>query len=530
MEIAAYSATPRIYDLICFGDEVPGLLAVVAAAREFRRRTGKLPKTLVMFKGDSQQGVGGHLVRGGLGYLDRTHVSTDERSQWKLGLFGDPCSLYKEFLTRSSVNQIALDPRKANSALRQMLSDAGTDLISRIQIDSVQQSQGRLTGVRLSNGVVFLASQFIDCSVNAELCQYAEVPKLIGFDTFGLPESELPVGMIFETEGLSVQRLQQIELNYLRRFTTPSDPQAQQMLSVAGDRNPHLTSLLKGSLQDAQGRLRSMFASTPDCLDVPSKALSIAYHAFRNKPFLLRRSRVVFDSPNIAVFPDGRLSWNSVLGYVSGSESEEIARAGAKPTPELVEEMKYVQKFLTDLGATAVRPATELYIRHAGNVTDVVEPLTMTRMYEGGVDRAEALATFGYHLDVRGGITGIQDRAHTAGWQGSIMFERPPLFNVGIRHALVKSIPNLAVVSPASGFTGYACGAGRIVEFNAAVGQGVGIAAAIALANGRDLASIRNLEVRQVLEQTKLLPIIYGKRYTLEASRAGEWDRKMVIA
>lgn len=529
MEISEFSATPRVYDLICFGDEVPGILAVVAAAREFRRRTGKLPKSLVMFKGDSQQGVGGHLVRGGLSYLDRTHVPVEERTKFKLGLFGDPCALYKEFLQRSSVNQIALDPRKANAALRQMLSDAGADIISRINIESVQRHQGRITGLRLSNGSVFLANQFIDCTVNAELAQYAEVPKQVGFDTFGLPDSELPVGMIFETEGLSVKRLQEVEMNFMRRFNTPSDAEAQRMISVAGDGDPNLIGSLKRSLIDSTGKLRGMVASTPDCLDVPSKSLSIAYQSFRGKPFNLRKSRVIFDSPNIAVFPDGRMSWNSVLGYVSGSESEEVARNGAKPMPEIVEEMKFVERFLKGLGATVVRPAVELYVRHAGNVTDVVEPLTMTRMYEGGVDRVEALATFGYHLDVRGGITGIQTRANMVGWQGSIMFERAPLFNVGIRQALIRSVPNLAVVSPASGFTGYASGAGRIVEFNAAVGQGLGIAVAIALSTGRDLVTIKNMEVRQVLEQTKLLSIIYGKRYTLEASRSVEWDQKMVV-
>ena len=49
---AATPSTTRTYDIICFGDEVPGLLAIVSAAREFRRRTGKNPRTLVMFKGN----------------------------------------------------------------------------------------------------------------------------------------------------------------------------------------------------------------------------------------------------------------------------------------------------------------------------------------------------------------------------------------------------------------------------------------------------------------------------------------------
>jgi hypothetical protein len=169
----------------------------------------------------------------------------------------------------------------------------------------------------------------------------------------------------------------------------------------------------------------------------------------------------------------------------------------------------------------------ELYIRHAGNVMDAVEPLSGARMLEGGVLANEAIATFGYHLDVRGGITGLGARANERGIE-SITFHTPPLFNVGIRHALMRSVPNLAVVSPASGFDGYACAAGRIVEFNVAVGQGVGIAAAIALNSNRNLADIPNREVRQVLVQTGQLPKIYGRANMLEASRLQAFESTMI--
>jgi hypothetical protein len=160
----------------------------------------------------------------------------------------------------------------------------------------------------------------------------------------------------------------------------------------------------------------------------------------------------------------------------------------------------------------------ELYIRHAGNIQGVVEPLSGSRMLAGGVPANEALATFSYHLDVRGGIEGLGTRASSMG-AGNINFHIPPMFNVGIRHALVRDVPNLAVISPASGFDGYACAAGRIVEFNAAVGQGVGIAAAIALLSNRTLASVTNQEVRQVLVQTGQLPRIYGQPNMVESNR-----------
>jgi hypothetical protein len=111
----------------------------------------------------------------------------------------------------------------------------------------------------------------------------------------------------------------------------------------------------------------------------------------------------------------------------------------------------------------------------------------------------------------------------------SISFSTPPVFNIGIRHALVKSVPNLAVISPGSGFDGYACSAGRIVEFNAAVGQGVGIAAAIALLGNRNLNDISNLEVRTILNKTGQLPRIYGRNNTLEAIRMQEFETVLAM-
>ena len=75
---------------------------------------------------------------------------------------------------------------------------------------------------------------------------------------------------------------------------------------------------------------------------------------------------------------------------------------------------------------------------------------------------------------------------------------------------MVKNVPNLAVVSPASGFIGLAASAGRIVEFNVAVGQGLGIAAVIALLENKNFAQISNTEVRKILDITGSTPKIFG--------------------
>jgi FAD dependent oxidoreductase len=523
---AATPTAPRPYDIICFGDEVPGILAVVAAAREYRRQTGKALKTLVMAKGSSQQGVGGHLVRGGLAYLDRSNIPPDVRQLNGLGTFGDPAGLYKEFLQRSGVKEIALDRLKADAALRKMLSEVGADIISQVQIKSVTQTNtGKLTGIELANGSAFSAKQFIDCTVNAELAQAAGVPKVSGFGGLGLPDSELPVTLVFETEGLTIEELQKAELSYLNRFSRPN-AEAQNFIQVAAGNDPKLVDYFKRDMVNAQGKLRTMHVGS-DHIDIPSKALSIAYHSFRGKKFSLSETGLLLDSGNVAILPNGRLSWNALLIKVTAAESEALARNAAKPNAMMLEEIKFIGQWFRSIGATAVKPMNELYIRHAGNVTAVMEPLSGSRMLEGGVSASEAIATFGYPLDVRGGIAGLGSKA-AARNAGSINFEHPPLFNVGIRHALVRPVPNLAVISPGSGFDGYACAAGRIVEFNVAVGQGVGIAATLAIIRNRNLADMTNMDVRQVLVQTTQLPRIYGKSYLVEASRLQTFESTMM--
>ncbi len=525
--MSANSTQPvaRSYDIIGFGDEVPGILTLVSAAREYRRRNNRYPRTLLLFKGNSQLGVGGHLVRGGLSYLDRSSVPLEIRQSLELDTFGDPAVIYQEFLRRVGVAVVGLDPRKADAVLREMLRESQIDMLSNAEIDAVLSDRNTITGIRLTNGETYLAKQFIDATVNAELAQAAGVRKLKGFGVMGLPDSELSVTLTFETEGLSVETLKRIELQYLKRFTNPNDAEAQAWINTAAGGDATLADQLRQDLRDRQGNLKTM-AVGQDYIDVRCKALSIAYHAFRGTALSLRDSKAILDNGNVARLSGDRLSWNALLFDVNADEAEALARGKAKPTSAMLSEMARIEQWFRSLGATAVRPAVELYIRHAGNVVDVNNPLSGAEMLAGGVAANEAFGTFGYHFDVRGGIAGLGDRAVAKGI-ANLVFLKPPLFNIGMQHALVKTVRNLAVISPASGFDGYACSAGRIVEYNCGVGQGVGIAAAIALSQGRNLADISNLEVRAVLEQTGQLSRVYGRNNPAEAAQLDTFEHQI---
>lgn len=515
----------RSYDVIGFGDEVPGVLALICAAREYRRQTLKYPKILLMSKGSKQEGIGGHLVRGGLAYLDRCQISRDLRTSLQLDTFGAPPAIYQEFLQRAGVVGIALDPRKADAALRKMMQEAGVALIRGVEVESAIKDNGNIAGIKLTNGETYWGKQFIDSTVHAELAQAAGAKKLKGFETFGLPESELPVTLVFETEGISVKKLKEIEYSYLKRFTNPTDTQAQNFLNHAAGLNPKLAEQFRKDMVDARGNFKTLWAGS-DHIDIRSWALSVAYHSFRGKKLSLYESGAILDRGNIAILPDGRLSWNALLFAVSGSQAEELARASAKPTANMLEEMACLEKWLKSIGATSVKPASELYIRHAGNITGVVEPLTGAKMLMGGVEPRDALGTFAYHFDVRGGIPGIGEKAKAQGFN-SVSFDAP-IFNIGIQHTQLLDVPNLAVVSPASGFKGFAPAAGRIVEFNVAVGQGLGIASIIALMSGRNLSDISNQEVRNILIATGKLSRVFGFAKTVEAAKLERFE--MLVA
>jgi hypothetical protein len=515
------------YDFIGFGDEVPGVLALVCAAREYRRQTGQYPHSLLMFKRNSHEGIGGHLVRGKLGYLDRSHPAR-QQDCCNLNVFGDAPAIYKEFLRRSGTDEeigIALDPAKADLTLRQMLHEAEIDILSSVNIQSVLKQGQLMTGIKITDGNTYCAKQFIDSTVNAELAQLAGVKKKTGFETLGLPESELPVTLVFETKGLSVEHLKAIELHYLKRLNDAFDIEAQRDLEVATGSDAQLLRQLRTQLSEDWDQLKTMSAGR-DYVDVRSFALSIAYHAFRGTKLSLAESHIILDKANIAVLPHNRLLWNALLIEVNASQSESLAKGGARPTDVMLQEISFLKTWLKSLGATAVFPASELYIRHAGNVTDVMSPLSGAKMLAGGVFRRDALGTFSYSFDVRGGIAGVAARAIA---QGTSLFEsrQHPQFNLGIQHALLKSVPNLAVVSPASGFTGYGCTAGRIVEFNVGVGQGVGIACALAVLRNQPVANISDTQVRRSLQQMDALPKIYEQIDAMGSERLYEFETRM---
>jgi len=496
------------YDVIVFGDEVPGVMTALKVQKELKSRR-QSDRVALITEGDTTRGIGGHLVRGGLAYLDRNQVPPDLRDQY--GIFGTPNRLYQEFLRLGQVNTIALDRFIAARNFEQQLGQAGIEVIGNAELGSVQ-SVGSLVCSFTAGSETYAAKQFVDASQSGELAAASGVPMMQGLEALGFPDSTLSIGLILDFYGVSIEDLKAAEAALITRLLDPADAEAQRWLTVASGGDAAKRKDLELSLIDNYRKPKVLYQGTPDSADVRSLAFSIAVHGQLGETYDLQASGFLFDRANIAILQD-RLSFNALLFYADATEARSLSVASAKPTPQMqtvATQIKtlFENMMLPSASFQKVQIQDELYIRNAGQIAHSVDELSATLMTAGGIDEADAIGTFGYPLDDRGGIDGLDDEVESSVLR-LFNFKQMPVFNYGFRHTLPQERENLAVLGPASGFGGLGTTAGRIVEFNVGVGEGLGIAIAQAISEGRSLHTIRNREVRQAMGYT---PAIYGFR------------------
>ena len=493
----------RNYDVIVFGDEVPGVMAALKVKRELTKRA-QSSRVVLITEGDTADGIGGHLVRGGLAYLDRNQVPPDLRSQY--GTFGRPSRLYQEFLSLGQVNTIALDRFKVTRGFARALQKEGISVIDNASLGTVQTA-GTLVCAISSQGTTYAAKQFIDASQSGELAAASGVEMMQGLDALGFPDSALSIGLIFDLYNVNVERLKAVELEMIGRFFDLQDTQAQEWLSVASGNDAQKRQYLLNSLIDYERNPKLLYQGTPDSADVRSLAFSILIHGYLGQEYDLKSSGFLFDRANIAILDD-RLSFNALLFYANSETAQQLSASGAMPNAEIRAIAADIKDLFGKMGVPRVEVMEELYIRSAGQIVNPLDELSATLMAAGGVPENEALGTFGYHLDDRGGIEGLDDKLNETALR-LLNFKEMPIFNYGFRHTLPKEKENLAVLGPASGFGGLGTTAGRIVEFNVSVGEGLAIAIAEAITDKRSLQTITNDEIRQSLGYR---PAVYGYR------------------
>ncbi|MEL6555606.1 MAG: FAD-dependent oxidoreductase [Cyanobacteria bacterium J06621_11] len=491
------------YDVIVFGDEVPGVMTALKVQQTLAA-AAQSDRIAVITEGDTNTAIGGHLVRGGLAYLDRNQVPPDLRSQY--GIFGTPSRLYQQFLQLGQVDTIALDRFTINDSFERSLTQADIDVIGNVDLSAVQTA-GRLVCSLSADGETYTAQQFVDASQSGELAAASGVDMMQGLEALGFPDSTLSIGLVLDFFGVPIEALKQAENDLIGRLLDTNDAEAQNWLAVASGNNAAKQQDLLNSLLDNSHNPKLLYQGTPDSADVRSLAFSIAVHGQLGREYDLQTAGFLFDRANIAILDD-RLSFNALLFYADAAEARALSTAGGKPTAEMLAVANEIKDLFERLAVPIVEIQQELYIRNAGQITNPIDELSATLMTAGGIPEDEALGTFGYHLDDRGGIDGLDEEVNESVIR-LLNLKQMPVFNYGFRHTLPQERENLAVLGPASGFGGLGTTAGRIVEFNVAVGEGLAVAITKAIQENRSLQTITNREVRQGLGYN---PAIYGYR------------------
>ena len=458
-------------DVLVVGDEVESILTAVSAARAgvkvalSRRSTGR---------------YGGLSVRGGLSYMDIT-------PDYVTGLFS-------EFLKRVGLIRVALNPDQAHHVLADLLSEAGVEVFSGVETCIELDAQGfpQQAVLQGAQATIYLTPNVvIDATPDADIARALGVPYLIGLgNVLGPEQNFLGVSPVFRITGVSVPELRAFEA-HLRL-------------------QPNLENILKDALPYHPEALRAEYMTRPtyapedmDYLDILNPVIGIDYHIWRHGDAAsYPEADIHIDGANISRLKDGSLGWNGLVAKASALDldfEDLIAMSQGGPIPEiLLEEMRYFERYLCEragfTGAQVI-PPEEMYVRQTLTLL-AKDNMTARKAIEGGVPAEKAIGTFSYWLDLRG----------TQLWRIFPGEELPkPVFNVGLDVTLPLSpnLQNIAFIGRSAGYSPIGQGAGRIVQHNALLGEGLGVAAALTVLSQVPLAEIVDSAMPQIQEILK---------------------------
>ena len=466
----------RRFDVIVVGDEPAGVMTALELRRQLHNLAGvSHPRIALLHNEALDAPIGGTISRSGLAYLDRNQVPADLRENHPL--FAPSSKLYRRFLKLTGVRVIAVDPRRAARAFSQALQDEGITVLADAQLHGATVEQQRLCSLESARYGSLSAAYFVDTSLGAVLAHHSGVPFISGLGPPGLTGDSIALGWVFEVYGLPLDAVREAEAALTERILDPSDDEAQRWLALwPGYRGLGSHHRLVTDLLDPLGRPLLAYGATVDSADQQSPVFAIAFHGQSGIQPQSPRWSVRLDPANIAILP-GRLSFNALIFHNDARQNRLVLAGQGRPLPWMQTAASAVTRFFERLGASRVVWMPELYIRSADEIAHPLQPLSAMQMAQGGVRAAEALGTFTYPLDFRGGLSRFVPPAR-------------PTFNFGYRHTLPREVVNLAVLGPAAGYGGIGEGAGRIIELNISVGQGVAAATALAWQRQIPLAAV----------------------------------------
>lgn len=459
------------YDVVVYGDELPGVCAAIWA----KKTLGSQARVLLARPTDGDALLGGLLTRGGLAYLD-----FDKTSRW----YAQPYSeCFIEFLDKADIGESCVHPVHADRGMRQMLDEAGVLLLSNAPLRP-RVEDGRIDYAQvIGQNKRIQAASFIDTTQNAELAVAAGQPYYLGYESQSpeLAQSTLGTSIVPIVENLSIEDLRRIEAT----LHNNPDTVARIEDSIYSKNDPASAGFWMS------GFGLPLYQSYKDGYYFRSIAIGAAYHLDRGQSFSLQG--FFWDKANVCELDARSLSWNGFLFKYSVDRVREIEANQFAPTPDMVTEMAQVEAWLQDYSGNPevklVLPP-EVYVRHSVSIRDVVDPLSGVEILQGGTLPQDSFATFSYDFDFRGGVDGL-----------SLSVPPLPQYNFGIEHGLSNSIENLAIAGRSAGYEGIAVSVGRINTANVYHGQGLGVAAGLARRLQVPLNRITSAQVRQELDR-----------------------------
>ena len=466
----------RRFDVIVVGDEPAGVMTALELHRQLRDLAGVRHPRIALLHNDALDApIGGTISRSGLAYLDRNQVPADLRSGH--ALFAPSSALYRRFLHLSGVRMIAVDPTRAARSFTRALKATGIPVLPDAQLRGVTLERRRLCSLESARYGSLGAAYVVDASLGADLAHQAGVPFISGLGPPGLTRDSIALGWVFEVYGLPLEAVREAEASLTERILDPQDDEAQRWLALWPEyRGRAARHQLLADLLDPLGRPLLAYGATVDSADQQSPVFAIAFHGQSGIQPRSPRWSVRLDPANIALLP-GRLSFNALIFHNDAAQNRLVLAGHGRPLPWMQTAAIAVTRFFRRLGASRVVWMPELYIRSADEIAHPLQPLSASLMARGGVPAAEALGTFTYPLDFRGGLSRFVPPAR-------------PTFNFSYRHTLPRELANLAVLGPAAGYGGLGEGAGRIIELNISVGQGLATAIALAWPQQLPLAAV----------------------------------------
>jgi FAD dependent oxidoreductase len=467
---APQTSVDRNFDIVVYGDEVPGICAAIWA----KKTLGANGTVAVVRSNYATALLGGVLTRGGLGYVDLDKIPDWYRQPY--------AQCFREFLDKANVPESCLEPKQADKALKEMLSEAGVEVISHSTLTPhVVDKKIEYAEVKESN-IKIKANSFIDATQDAELARKAGLSYYTGYESQNIKSKNetLAVSVVPIITGLTMADFGKIEDDIL--YDTPLVEKIK--ASITKYKDSASTEFWMRNFWS------TIYQAYRDGYNIRSAALGAAYHVDRNLPFTQDKG-FFFDKANVCVYKDNSLSWNGFLFKYQVDELMKMEANARKPTPEMVKEMSHLQEWLQKKSGKDARVfiPEEIYIRQTLNVRDVVDPLTGQEIIKGGTEAEKSIGSFSYDFDLRGGVKDLESRI-------------PPLptYNFGIESALASKVSNLAIVGRSSGYVGMAVSVGRIATVNIYQGQGVGVAAGLASKLGVPLNTITSSKTRETLE------------------------------